>query len=242
MVRLLLGIVCFWVTPLLATDSVAQPSAPTITAIRPTSGSAGQTVTVTVNGNNFTPDMKFGLGPGITVSAQKFVGTTTATMTLTINASAAGGARDLTASNGFATSMLHNAFIVSGSPPAPAPKSGGNSGATNLAPSSREVSANSPQTVVAPTITMISPTSGAAGERVNVTIKGNNFTPATKFSLGPGIKVSAQKFVSATTATMTLTINASAPSSVRDLTASNGAASSVLAKAFVIHPGRRVRD
>jgi len=86
-------------------------------------------------------------------------------------------------------------------------------------------------TVLAPTVTALSPNSGTRGTSVNVTFTGTNLTGATGVSgFGTLITVSNFKVVSATTVTATFNIGATAPTGVRNIsltTTSNGSSNTV---------------
>jgi len=93
-------------------------------------------------------------------------------------------------------------------------------------------------TVVAPTLTSISPTSGSRGTQVAVTITGSNLAGATGLTgLGTGVTVAPGTFsATATTVKATLSIAANAPtgaSNIRVTTASNGNSTNTVA--FTVH-------
>jgi len=69
-----------------------------------------------------------------------------------------------------------------------------------------------------PTINAMSPSIGAPGASVNVTLTGTNLTGATAINAGPGITVSNLAVVSATQATATFAIGASAATGAQNVT------------------------
>ena len=83
--------------------------------------------------------------------------------------------------------------------------------------------------VAAPTLTSVSPGSGAKGSSVPVTLSGTNLSSALVINAGPNIAVSNVNVVSATQVTATFTIAAGAPSGAASVkaTTEGGTTSSV---------------
>jgi uncharacterized protein (TIGR03437 family) len=109
----------------------AQPApittTPGISLVSPSSASAGQVLTVALNGTNFVQGQtlaSFGAGISVAGASEGQQGSvtvatpTTATATLTIDPAAATGARTVTVATGAQTATLSNAFTVL-APPAP---------------------------------------------------------------------------------------------------------------------------
>jgi uncharacterized protein (TIGR03437 family) len=99
----------------------------TLTSINPTSGNAGQILTVVLNGlnTNFIPAQTLAsFGPGISVAGAPegqpgvltVASPTSATATLTIDPAAASGTRDVTVTAGAQTLSLNSAFTVLAAP------------------------------------------------------------------------------------------------------------------------------
>ncbi|HEY3655539.1 MAG TPA: hypothetical protein VGL34_11260 [Steroidobacteraceae bacterium] len=129
---------------------VTKPPAPTLTSITPNTGTRGNTVAVTLVGTNFSAA---GLGvnvsgTGVTAANVTYVDSTHVTANLVIDPSAS-------LNNGGA----RNVTVTT---------AGGTSG-------SRTFTISNPPTA---TLTSISPTSGARGTTVTVTLTGTNFTTA----------------------------------------------------------------
>ena len=104
----------------------------TLTSISPTSGNAGQILTVVLNGlnTNFIPAQTLAsFGPGISVAGAPegqpgvltVASPTSATATLTIDPAAATGTRNVTVTAGAQTLSLNNAFTVLAAPAAMGP-------------------------------------------------------------------------------------------------------------------------
>jgi hypothetical protein len=91
-------------------------------------------------------------------------------------------------------------------------------------------------TVVAPTLTSITPATGVKGFAVTVTLNGTNLTGATAITLsGSGITVSNLTVVNSTTVTATFTIAASAATGARNISVTTpGGTTNVLTGAFTV--------
>ena len=92
-----------------------------VSAVNPPSGNPGDVVNVTITGIGFLPATTFAFGAGITVGNLVIVDANTATATLTINAAAVPGPRDVdgTQSSGGLTATLAGGFTVLGGAPPP---------------------------------------------------------------------------------------------------------------------------
>jgi IPT/TIG domain len=161
-------------------------AAPTLTSINPTSGTEGTTVPVTLTGTNLTGATAVNILP------------TTAGITvgaITVN----GAGTSLTTTFTIASTATVGTDTVSVTTP------GGTTGTVNF-----RVTAPG-----APTLTSISPTSGAQGASVPVSLNGTNLTGATAINIAPttaGITVGAFTVNGAgTQITTTFTIAATAP-------------------------------
>jgi hypothetical protein len=90
----------------------------------------------------------------------------------------------------------------------------------------------------APTLASVSPTSGALGQTLNVTVNGSNFfSSATTFDFGPGIVVNNVSLVSSSQAIVNITITASAATGLRNVTVTNpspGGGTATLTGAFSV--------
>lgn len=87
-----------------------------ISAVNPASGAQGATVNVTISGFGFDPATTFNFGSGITVSSLSILSATSASATLSIDAAAALGFRDVLATQtvGGLTATLPSGFRVVG--------------------------------------------------------------------------------------------------------------------------------
>lgn len=166
---------------------------PTLAAISPASGVAGSTVAVTLTGTNFASGATVAAsGSGITVSGVTVVSPTKLTANLAIASTAAVGARNITVTQGSATTSPV-VFTVTAAP--------------------------------APTLTAISPATGAAGATVPVTLTGTNFlSGATVAVSGSGITVSGVTVVSPTQIKASLAIGATVATGARNITVTQGSA------------------
>jgi hypothetical protein len=107
-----------------ATASVVVPVVPAVSGITPATGEQGATVAVTVTGSSFQSGATLGVGAGVTVSGVTVPSATQLQATLTIDAAAAVGPRDVTVTNpGGGAATLAGGFGVTapGAPPPPPP-------------------------------------------------------------------------------------------------------------------------
>jgi IPT/TIG domain len=133
---------------------------------------------------------------------------------------AAGGAVSFPAANGAA-------FYLFASDLVPTPFSAGSS-FTLTANFADGTSASATVTLpVMPTISGVSPSSGAAGASLTVTVTGTNFQPGASASFGPNITVNSTTVVSSTQLSVAITIG-SVLEGVRDVTVSNPDGQSVI--------------
>lgn len=183
-------------------------SSPTLSLVTPNTGQSGQTLTVTLTGQNThfaqgTTAVDF--GAGITVGTVIVASTTSLTAQLVVSATAAPGERTVTVQTGTEQVSLPNGFSV-------------------VAPSG-------------PAISTISPNSGPQGQGGPVTVVGLNtrFVQGTsQLSLGPGITVSAVNVTCATCLTAQLTIAPDAPLGLRTVTVTTGTEVASLPNGFTV--------
>ncbi len=97
--------------------------APGPTSISPTSGGLGATLTVTINGNNFTTGSSVSFGADISVTTVSFLSSSQLRASISISPTATPGPRNVTVTtNNGAVGTLPNAFTVSPSPPTITPR------------------------------------------------------------------------------------------------------------------------
>jgi hypothetical protein len=162
---------------------IPAPPAPTLTSISPTSGVRGTSVNVTLTGTNLTG------ATAITVSGQGF---TVSNLTVASSTS-------VTATFTIAPS----AGITGGPRTVTITTPGGTSNSVNFA-------VVNPPTA---TLTSVSPSTGAQGASVAVTLTGTNFTTGSTVAVaggGGGVSVSGITVVNSTTITATFVISSSA--------------------------------
>lgn len=96
------------------------PDTPTLTAVSPSSGVQGSTVAVTLTGTNFVDGATVAVsGEGVTVSDVVIASATSITATLTIDAGAAAGARNVTVTTAGGTTGAQSFTITELPPSAP---------------------------------------------------------------------------------------------------------------------------
>jgi PKD repeat protein len=86
-------------TTLLITATIVNPPPPTLTAVNPSSGTQGATLSVILSGNNFQSGAGCGFGAGITVTSCTFTSTSQLNASVQINMTAPVGAHDVTVIN-----------------------------------------------------------------------------------------------------------------------------------------------
>jgi uncharacterized protein (TIGR03437 family) len=153
-------------TVLIAAQQVPITTTPGISSVSPGSASAGQVLTVAINGANFVQGQtlaSFGAGISVAGAPEGQRGSvtvatpTTATATVTIDPAAATGARTVTVAAGAQTATLSNAFTVL-APPAP---------------------------MVPLTVTSTSPANGATGTSLTPTVQITFNEPLDPATIGP---------------------------------------------------------
>jgi hypothetical protein len=173
-------------SPPVRTITVSSQPAPVLSAASPNVGPQGKSnIVVTLNGSNFLSAPKCTFGAGIVVNSCTFNSSAQITANINILSSAATGSRNVVVTNTDGqNSTLTNGFTVQ-------------AGTSNPAP----------------TITSLSPNSGAQGKsNIAVVITGTNFlpNPACDFDSEDGLSVSACTYNSATQITATLSIASTA--------------------------------
>ena len=171
---------------------------PTISSISPTTGNAGSTVNLSINGTKFATGLSsLVVDSDLTVSNFTVVNSTQITASLTIPSSTSSGSRSIRVSN-----------LGTG---------GGNSNAQSF---------TIVGTATPPTLTSVSPNSGNQGEQVNVTLTGSNFLSGATISAGAGITVGSVSVVNSTSITAIFTIGSAATPGARNVTVSTSAGTS----------------
>ena len=150
----------------IAVQPVPITTTPAISSVSPSSASAGQVLTVALNGTNFVQGQtlaNFGAGISVAGAPEGQQGSvtvatpTTATTALTIDPAAATGARTVTLATGAQTGSLGNAFTVLAAPAPMAPL----------------------------TVTSASPANGATGVSLTPTIQITFNDPLDPATVGP---------------------------------------------------------
>ncbi len=166
---------------------------PTISSISPAAGNRLQTLNVTINGSGFiSGETSVSFGSEITVNSVTVNSSTQIIANITIAATAATGARSVSATNGppgGGTGTLSSAFTV-------------------INP--------------APTFTSASPNNGNRLQTLNVTVVGNNFiSGVTTVDFGAGITVNSLTFTGSTQLTANITIASTAATGARTVSITN---------------------
>ena len=202
-------------------SSTLNVVSPLLTAVSPTSGSLGETLSVVITGNHTTfvqGSTQVSFGPGISVggAAEGAYGPVTvtsatkATASIFIDNAATVGTQTVTAVTGTQTVSLVNGF-----------------------------------TILQPIVTALSPPNGSLGETETVVITGKytNFVDGTtQVSFGPGVSVGGASegaygpvtVTSATKATATIVIDGAATVGTQTVTALTGTQTASLANGFTI--------
>lgn len=190
---------------------LVQPAPPPLelTSVTPGNGEAGAaSLSVTISGSGFQPDVSFDFGPDITVGAIVIQDSTTATANLAIDAGAATGPRDVTATQnaGSESVTLTDGFTVD--PP-----------------------------FVPLALTGVAPPNGAAGTtNLSVTVSGEGFNSGLSLDFGPGIVVQNFFVQDANTVLATLDIDGSATPGPRDVSATQADVTVTLTDGFTVDP------
>jgi uncharacterized repeat protein (TIGR01451 family) len=187
-----------------------QVPVPGLASIAPTVGDRLQTLDVVLTGANYiTGATSVSFGPGITVNSVSVTPPTSLTANITIAATAATGARDVTVTNpapGGGPATLAGAFTV-----------------------------NNP----APTLTSITPTAGGRLQTLDVVLTGTGYiSGVTTVSFGADITVNSTNVTSGTSLTANISIAATAATGGRDVTVTNpapGGGPATLAGAFTVN-------
>lgn len=101
----------------LVMPTAVQAALPLVTSVTPNQGQQGETLTVTISGDNFTGADSVGFGPEITVTGFSVDSATQITANITIDHYAGVGTRNVTVTDGGETGTLINGFSVSQAPP-----------------------------------------------------------------------------------------------------------------------------
>jgi len=195
--------------PPVRTITVTTTPAPTLSTASPNSGSQGQSgVTVSLGGTNFVAGATCSFGSGITVSSCNFVSSTLLTAKINIAFNAATGPRTITVTNPNGQSaQFTNGFNVT-------------TGVINPPP----------------TLSTVSPSSGALGATLNVSLTGTNFMPSPTCTFGEGITVNSCTYNSSSQLTANITITSSAFVGSSNVTVTNSdGQSSTLVNGFSVH-------
>jgi len=167
-------------------------SPPVLGSVNPNSGQPGQTLNVTLRGQNFQPGATVSFGEGIAVNSVTWVSSETLRASIAISISAAGGLRAVTVTNpgpGGSTISLAGGFRVLAAPVinAVTPSDGSRGG---------------PQPVL-------------------LSITGANFQNGASVSFGAGITIDAITFVSANQLDVDIIIDPAAALGPRTVTVTN---------------------
>lgn len=202
-------------TPFSSANKVAltiapAATAPSITSILPTSAAQGQTVTLSITGQNthFAANTTVNLGAGTTSSNVTAASPTSLTAAIAIDPNAAVGTRTLVVATGSEVVSLTNGFQVTAA------------------------------TITSPAvITSVTPSVGNTGTSVTLTITGANTNfkqGVTTVSLGEGITIGAPTVSSPTTLTVLANIVSSATPGPRPITVTTGTELATLSNAFSV--------
>src|SRR6267142_1825527 len=185
-----------------------------ITSLVPSSGPQGQTIPITVTGQNthfVQGTTQIGLGPGIIFSNVSISSGTSLAALATIAASADLGIRTLAVTTGSEALSLNNAFTV---------------------------------TAGTPVLQTVNPNAGQQGQQnlsVNLTAQFTHFVQGTTTaSFGAGITVASLTANSATAATAVLNIDLAAATGTRNVTLTTGAEVVALNDGFTVTTGTLV--
>jgi len=177
----------------------ASNPVPVITSLTPNNANQGtNNLVVLINGTNFvTGGTISSFGSGITFNGGgTFVNSTQLSVNISIAANATPGARNVTYTNPGPGGGLSNAVTFT---------------------------VNAPNNPV-PTLSLVSPNSGAQGTAVSVTLTGTNFVAGSTVQVsGTGVTVSNVSFTNATTMTALFTIAGGATLGGRNVTVTNPA-------------------
>jgi hypothetical protein len=159
-----------------------------LVSVSPASGSQGASVPIAINGTGFDQTTSFAFGNGITVDDLSIASATGASAILSISSSAATGARTVTATRGSDDSSAQLA------------------GGFMVVTDTPDLG-----------LSAVSPSSGTQGTSVPIVISGTGFDQTTSFAFGSGITVNGLSIASATSASASLLIDASAATGARTI-------------------------
>jgi len=186
------------------------PGPAVVSGLSPAQAAQGQTLSVVVTGTNtnFLQNVTAAsFGPGVTVNSISVTSPTSATVNIAVSSSATTGLNTVTMTTAGETATGVNAFTI---------------------------------TQATAEITYINPASGYQGQILNsVAITGlsTHFNSTTVFSFGSGIAVTPVSVSSATSATVSLAISATAPLGSVTVTATTGAEIATGANLFTVNAG-----
>jgi len=186
---------------------VTLPLPPELLGATPNAGGQGQTLTVTLTGQNFLTGAACDFGASITVTTCTVAQATRATAGVTIAADAPLGPRTVTVTNPDGqAATLAAAFSVTPPPPPPV-------------------------------VTGVSPTSAGQAQTSTIVVTGANFLPGAICSFGAGITVGTCVVMSSAQISATITVAGSATVGVRTVTVMNpDGLSGSLADVFSVTP------
>lgn len=190
--------------------SVAPPPVPiTVTGVNPQAANRNTTLTVTINGSQFTAGATANFNdPGIIVNNTSFIDSSTLSANITIGATAFLGLHDISvnAGTGSATGQDLIAVKVAGAYPAP-------------------------------TVVITNPISGDQSQTLNVDITGVNFAndAGLASAFGVGITVNSTTFINGATVRANISISSAATPGVRNVAVTNpGGATGTCTACFTV--------
>ena len=165
----------------------------TVTSVSPSNSAAGSALSVTLTGTRFAAGATVAVsGTGVIVSGLTVVSATQITAQFAITSAAAPGVRNVTVSVGTAATVIPATFTINA-------------------------------VVPNPVLTRLDKVTAFAGSTTSLTATGANFTSDNKLSVsGTGVTISNQQLQSGTQMTASLTIDASAPTGIRNVMVSYG--------------------
>jgi hypothetical protein len=186
------------------------PGPAVVSGLSPAQAAQGQTLSVVVTGTNtnFLQNVTAAsFGPGVTVNSIAVTSPTSATVNITVSSSATTGLNTVTMTTAGESATGVNGFTI---------------------------------TQATAEITYVNPASGYQGQILNnVAITGlsTHFSSSTVFSFGSGIVVTPVSVSSATSATVSLAISATAPLGPVTVTATTGTEIATGANLFTVNAG-----
>jgi hypothetical protein len=191
------------------TFTIANNPVPTITSVSPTLGTRLSTMDVVIQGTNFISGVtSVSFGAGVTVGTPVITASNQLTVSITIAAGAATGARSVSVTNaapGGGTASLPNAFTI-------------------LNPE--------------PTLTSVVPQNAQQLQTLNVVFHGGGFIDGVSVvNMGDGITINSRSVLSDSQITASVTVTASAVPGPRDIFITNlapGGGTATLINGFVV--------